>query len=165
MRAFKHNSQLFNITRFHLQTPNEHEGRGERKIPALKDIILQQGREQQALIWGDWLGRQLCSEIYFHFRSPAAILNLIAWKTTRISFSNTNPKPYQQRNNSYVQETNLSEAYHQRNNYYVQETNLRCWNGLKGSKKAKWWREVWLSSVHQTGVWCFGKRRSFKLIY
>lgn len=47
------------------------------------------------------------------------------------------PKAYQQRNNSYVQETNLSEAYYQRNNYYVQETNLRCWNGLKGTKKAK----------------------------
>lgn len=50
------------------------------------------------------------------------------------------PKAYQQKKKkktSYVQETNLSEAYYQRNNYYVQETNLRCWNALKGTKKEK----------------------------
>lgn len=74
-------------------------GREKRKIPALKHtpIILQQGKEQRALIWGDWLGWQLCSEIDFHLRSPTAILNLIARKDHQDFCLKHKPKAYQQK--------------------------------------------------------------------
>lgn len=73
----------------------------------------------------------------FSFQEPHSYFEFNCREDHQDFFLKHKPKAYHQRNNYYVQETNLSEAYYQRNNYYVQETNLRCWNGLKGTKKGQ----------------------------